>query len=104
MLFDGPVAGHRTFVQKTLFRRKSAVLVARRVGLLLGRRQLIELLALSGQPHATILVGQVEFVAVPAELPGDHDVNDAGMSRHGTYGYGRETERPGDAGHRARVL
>ncbi len=65
------------------------------VGLALLGRELVELVALAGDAHARDLVGEVDLVAVPAQLPGDDDVDDAaaGVADGSTETSGRPSER-----------
>ncbi len=54
------------------------MLIRGRVRMALEVVKLIELVSLSLEPNARELIGQIGFVAVPAELPGHDDVHDPG--------------------------
>ena len=81
-----------------------AVLVGHRVGDALGRFELVELVPLAADPDRRLVLGEVDVVALPAQLPGDDDVD------HRRHRIGRmdrdvgQAERAADAGDRSWVL
>src|SRR5436190_977654 len=76
-----------------LAQREYAVLVRNRVRAQLLGRELRQLVALPSDTHRGALLGQVDVVAIPAELPGDDDADQAGMAAGDRHRHGRATER-----------
>src|SRR3954453_4170291 len=75
---------------------EAAAVVGGGVGHLLLVRELGELVALRVAPDAARLVGEVDLVAVPAELPHHGDGHDARAVGQRAHGDGRGAQRPGD--------
>src|SRR4051794_20516384 len=83
---------------------QAAALVRGGVGDLLVGLELGQLVALGDPADAARLVGEVDLVAVPAQLPHHRDAHHAGAIREGAGADGRRAQRAGDAADRARVL
>ena len=63
--------------------------------------ELSQLGSLIDQPRAGALVGKVDLVPVPGELPSDHYRDDAALFRRRPNADNRSTERSGQSGNRA---
>src|SRR5579864_2392455 len=103
MLIDREPSGYRTFVQKTLYRRKSPGLIAGGVRLAFAWIELVQLLPLGGETHP-ILIGEIEFIAIPVELPRDHQVDHARVTLNRPDRHRRQPQRAGHPGDGPRML
>src|SRR5258707_6832086 len=77
--------------------REPTLLVGRRIGLLVRGRQLGQLVALCGHAYRPGPLGEIDLVAVPAQLPGDDDPDQAAVVS-GPDGDARGAQRPRDPG------
>ncbi len=80
------------------------MLIRTRVRLALEIVKLVELISLALEPDTRNLVRQVGLVSIPAQLPGDDDVNETGPTFDRQHRHLRDTKRARDSRHRAAVL